>query len=572
MKTEKVNIRPFIKQFSKGNALCFMMSLLESILTALGMLLVSWLLQQLVDVIGGAGGGFSFYDLGIISLILVAGIALTGVIGYHFRPQFIVRGISQYKNYVFSRITEKSISAFTGENASSYISALTNDVPLIETGYLKNIFPIIENILMFAGAIALMLYYSPILTLIALLLSLLPLILSVLTGNKVAQAEKRVSDQNELYTLSIKDVLSGFSVVKSFQAEKEMIRIFRENVSSLASEQCSGQKMRILVALLGNISGIIAQLGVFLFGAYLALSGKGVTAGTTIAFVQLMNFVLSPIATLPTCFAERKAAKALIEKVAQALDKNIREEKNNTSIALNRGIAIQNLTFAYEKDNIVLNDVSCFFEAGKKYAVVGASGSGKSTLLNLLMASHSDYMGEINYDDTEIRQIGSNALYDIQSIIQQNVFVFNATIRENIAMFKSFPDDEIDRAVELSGLTDLIAEKGENYLCGENGSGLSGGEKQRISIARSLLKKSKILLVDEATSSLDKETAHQVSEAILSLDGITAIVVTHALDEGLLRRFDNILTFRNGKIEEEGTFEELIEKKGYFYSLYTVSQ
>ncbi|MBQ3231740.1 MAG: ABC transporter ATP-binding protein, partial [Clostridia bacterium] len=194
MKKEKINIRPFTKQFYKGNALCFLMTLLESVLSALGALLVSWLLQQLVDIIGGAASGFSFLDLSLISLVLIAGVALTSMIGFHFRPQFIVRGISQYKNYVFSRLTEKSISAFSGENATSYISALTNDIPLIETGYLKNVFTIVESVLMFTGAIALMVYYSPLLTLIAILLSLLPLILSVLTGNKVAQAEKRVSD------------------------------------------------------------------------------------------------------------------------------------------------------------------------------------------------------------------------------------------------------------------------------------------------------------------------------------------------------------------------------------------
>lgn len=572
MKKEKTDIRPFTRQFYRGNALCFSMALLESVLSALGALLVSWLLQQLVDIIGGAGSGFSLVDLSIISLVLVAGVAFSGMIGYHFRPRFIVRGISQYKNYVFSRLTQKSISAFSGENTSSYISALTNDIPLIENGYLKNAFTVVENILMFIGSIALMLYYSPLLTLIAILLSLLPLIFSVLTGNKVAQAEKQVSDQNEIYTLSIKDVLSGFSVVKSFQAEKEMIRLFKENVSSLAAHQLRGQKMRIVVALLGSISGIIAQMGVFLFGAYLALTGKGVTAGTTIVFVQLMNFVLSPIAALPTCFAERKAAKALIEKAAQALNKSVREEKSNAPAALNRGITIRNLTFSYEKDNITLDNISFSFEAGKKYAVVGASGSGKSTLLNLLMASRSDYDGEILYDDTDIRDIGSGALYDMQSIIQQNVFVFNAAIRENITMFKSFPKEEFDRAIALSGLKDLIAEKGEDYLCGENGSGLSGGEKQRISIARSLLKKSKVLLVDEATSSLDKETAHQVSEAILNLNGITAIVVTHALDESLLKKYDAVITLKNGKIAETGAFRDLIERKGYFYSLFTVSQ
>lgn len=188
------------------------------------------------------------------------------------------------------------------------------------------------------------------------------------------------------------------------------------------------------------------------------------------------------------------------------------------------------------------------------------------------MASYQNYEGTICYDDTELRKIGSSNLYEIESIIQQNVFVFNATIRDNITMFRDFPEDEIDEAIRLSGLSALIEEKGTDYLCGENGSGLSGGEKQRISIARSLLKKSQVLLVDEATASLDAETAYQVSSAILRLEGITSIVVTHSLDEGLLKQYDGILTLKNGCIVEAGTFDELIAEKGYFYSLFTVSQ
>lgn len=158
------------------------------------------------------------------------------------------------------------------------------------------------------------------------------------------------------------------------------------------------------------------------------------------------------------------------------------------------------------------------------------------------------------------------------SMVQQNVFIFNASIRDNITMFSDFPREEIDRAIELSGLSALIAERGEGYCCGENGSGLSGGEKQRISIARSLLKKTQVLFVDEATAALDAETAYQVTSAILGLSDMTSIVVTHSLDEGLLRQYDCILTLKNGMVVETGNFDELIAKKGYFYSLYTVSQ
>lgn len=212
------------------------------------------------------------------------------------------------------------------------------------------------------------------------------------------------------------------------------------------------------------------------------------------------------------------------------------------------------------------------FDAGKKYAIVGASGSGKSTLLNLLMASHGNYSGKICYDGHEVKKISSESLYDIVSMIQQNVFVFNASIRNNITMFREFPTAEVDRAIELSGLSTLIAERGEDYLCGENGSGLSGGEKQRISIARSLLKHASVLLADEATAALDAQTAHQVTDDILSLTGVTRIVVTHTLEQAALRRYDGILVLKNGRIAESGTFDALMARKGYFYALYTVSQ
>lgn len=443
-------------------------------------------------MIGGYDIRFTLVELTIITLILIAGIAVGSLISYYSKPKFITRGISQYKEFVFGELTKKNISAFSSENSSTYISALTNDIQTIEQGYLWNTFSMLESLLTFIGAIALMIWYSPLLTLIAIGLSLLPLIASVLTGSKVAEEEKKVSDRNEAYTSTLRDSLGGFSVIKSFKAEAQMVRIFKDNVKELAKAQCGKHKMRILVQMFGSVAGITAQLGVFIFGAYLALSGKGVTAGTTMIFVQLMNYILNPIGTIPTCIAERKAARALLEKIANALNVNVREETETEHKELKHGITVKNLSFSYEPEKQVLKNINCAFELGKKYAIVGASGSGKSTLLSLLMASYQNYEGTICYDDTELRKIGSSNLYEIESIIQQNVFVFNATIRDNITMFRDFPEDEIDEAIRLSGLSALIEEKGTDYLCGENGSGLSGGEKQRISIARSLLKKSQV--------------------------------------------------------------------------------
>lgn len=364
----------------------------------------------------------------------------------------------------------------------------------------------------------------------------------------------------------------GFSVIKSFRAEKQMVRIFRNKVREVSDAKELRQKISIIIELLSTLSGILVQLGVFLFGAYLAIAGKGVTAGTVLLFVQLLNYILQPIATIPRYLAGFRSARGLIQKLANALDENVQDTGTQEKTELQNNIAVRNLSFGYEPDKRILKNINCTFDSGKSYAIVGASGSGKSTLLHLLTASHHSYSGTIAYDDVELRNIRSDALYDMLSVIQQNVFIFNASIRDNITMFSDFPDAEIQRAIRLSGLSKLIAEKGENYLCGENGANLSGGEKQRISIARSLLRKSQILLADEVTAALDAETSYQVSDAILNLSDMTRIVVTHALDAALLRRYDCILTMKSGQIVESGTFEELMHQKRYFYSLYTVSQ
>ena len=219
-----------------------------------------------------------------------------------------------------------------------------------------------------------------------------------------------------------------------------------------------------------------------------------------------------------------------------------------------------------------MQGVSASFEAGKAYAIVGGSGSGKSTLLNLLMAGGTDYGGRILLDDTELSAVAPESLYALMSVIEQRVFIFNASIRDNVTMFRSFPQAQLDAAIARAQLSGLLEQRGADYRCGEGGSGLSGGEKQRVSIARSLLKQASVLLADEATAALDAETAHQVTSDLLALTGVTRIIVTHALEESLLRRFDGIFVMKDGCIVESGSFDALMARRGYFHALFTVAQ
>lgn len=572
MKTVKTDIRPYTHQFYRGNGWCLALALVQTVTLAGSNLAISWLLQQVLDLAAGVDIGFTLGQLTIIALISTAMVAAGFMCARFSKPRFLSRAIGQYQDFVFQQLSKKGIAAFSGENTSFYISALSNDTSSIENHYLGSIFEIIDQAVIFLAALIMMFWYSPVLTGISIGLSLVPIIVSILTGSRAAAAEKQVSDLNENYMSTLRDSLVGFSVIKSFRAEVRMCRIFAESVKKVSAAKEKREKISITVQMLSSIAGIIVQLGVFLVGAYLALSKRGVTVGTVLVFVQLLNYVLSPISAIPNYLAEWKAARALIEKLAKALSENVREEGACANAKLQETISVQNLSFCYESGKPILENLSFTFHAGKSYAVVGASGSGKSTLLNLLIASYHGYTGTILYDDTDLKEISGESLYEMVSVIQQNVFIFNASIRDNITMFADFPKAEVDHAIALSGLASLIAERGEDYLCGENGSGLSGGEKQRISIARSLLKKSQVLLVDEATAALDAQTAYQVSSAILDLTGLTRIVVTHSLDEGLLKRYDCVLALKNGSIAESGSFEELMEQKGYFYSLYTVSQ
>lgn len=569
---KNTNIKPYVRQFYKHNTLCFLTALSLTLVIPVFELSVSRLLQLLTDLTAGNQPQYSLRRLLLYAIVSLIGNSAFYYLTSYFKPRFVTRALAQYKEYIFHQLTQKNISAFTNENTATYISALTNDMQSIEQGYLWNPFTIIQQLLTGIGALLLMFWYSPVLTFISMGLALPSLILSLLTGSKMARTEKLVSDQNEVYTAAIKDSLDGFSVIKSFKAEAALFRIFKDTIRKLTDVQYRKYHLQHLLDVLSGFTWVVAQFGVFLIGAWLALSGRSITAGTLIIFVQLMNYVLNPLRVIPACIAQHKAARTLLEKTAAALESNLREETPSSPVTLQQEIIVSDISFAYESGKPVLKNIRYTFEPGRKYAIVGASGSGKSTLLNLLMASSSDYTGSICYGNRELRTIHSEDLYEIQSLIQQNVFIFNATIKDNITLFQSWPEEEIDRAIRLSGLSALIREKGADYLCGENGSGLSGGEKQRIAIARSLLKQSKILLVDEATSALDAETAYQVSNAILSLDHITAIIVTHSLDENLLKQYDAILTLKNGQLVEAGTFDELLAQKKYFYSLYTVSQ
>ena len=562
--------KPYFQAFYQNNRLWYAGAMLLLLLGTPANLVASWMLGEILDVIT-AGDMGRLWRMIRFAAVFCGAVTLVDLGMRKCRSAFIHRALAQYKSLAFSRLSEKSISAFSRENTGRYLSVLTNDVNILEENYLNRSMSMLNDSLLFLGALAMMFWYSWRLALAALLLSALPVVVTLTMGGELSRREKAVSDRNEDFVSQVKDLLSGFSVIKSFKAEREAQTLFdRENRETESTKERRRCWEGLLMTVSGALCGGLLQFGVFLLGAWLAIRGE-ITAGTVLVMVNLCNFVLEPIRTLPQYWAGRKAAMALVEKLAEVTAQSGGRDGEKIPPVLEDAIELSRLSYAYEPGKPVLREISFRLAAGKRYALVGASGSGKSTLLSLLMGADGGYTGSIRIDGRELRQVDTDSLYDLMSLIGQNVFLFNDTLWRNITMFRDFPAEQVRKAVKESGLIQLVSQKGKDYICGENGGNLSGGERQRVSIARSLLRGTPVLLLDEATASLDARTAREVTEAILDLEGLTRLVVTHRLEAPLLTRYDEILVLRNGALWERGSFQELMEKGGYFFSLYTVS-
>lgn len=533
-------------------------------------IVISWLLQTIIDIVSG-DSSMTILQVGIIVMITFWIFIAAYVIYRVARPKYLYQAMLCYKQKIFCKMIEKNLSSFRKENTSQYLSMYTNDAKMIEMYYFDSVLEMIDLTVSFVGALLLMLWYSPILTVFGLILSVLPIAASLPIANKMAEAERKVSGGNGEFVSIVREILQGFPVIKSFQAEKEMKKnFFREN-ERMEHLKYQSRYIEESINLWGTAASVMMRLGIFLIGAWMSVSGYGVTPGIVLVFLQLMNYVISPIERIPSILAKRKAAIGLIEKMLVSVQINQEQMKENKIGMLKKGISLKDVSVSIGNKN-VLHHLNFEFEIGKKYAVVGSSGAGKSTLINTIMGGFSPVQGEVLFDGIDSREIQPESLFQVMALVQQSVFVFRDTIRNNITLFKEFDEEKVKKAADQAGLRELIDKRGLNDSCGENGNKLSGGERQRIAIARALLRGSQVLLLDEATAALDNQTSYAVIDAVLSMKEMTEIIVTHRLEEKLLYQYDEILVMHAGEIVEKGTFQELMQKKGFFYSLYVVSK
>jgi len=597
---------PLSRNFFKNNSLNLFMAVLGTSVLSLAILSVPQLFQILIDYLSGSRE----YSLrGII--LLTAGIFLmeffSAVATYFFRTKFSTRAVLQYRNFACDFLLKKKVADFYASNSSVYLSALSNDLMKIKEQFLDQI-PIITQIIFCGiGAIIVMLRYNVFLACMSCALSLIPFFAALYSGKNMGEMEECLSTRNAEYLAFLKDFSIGFTIIKSYKVEAIFSKLHgavneKTEETMLKRERCV-EKVNYFAA----ISGYVTRLSILFLSSYIAFTRHSISIGTVIAFSQLIHYLIDPLSSLPSMLTEAKAAYRLTDKFWDTIkreevpqntpennrvkeeqiaeiqtaieDKKIVEEKEirvqkqspDESIPSLRGeILFNHIYFSYSEGKEVLKGLNLQVKEGEKVVLLGTSGSGKSSILKILMGMERAQSGTIRIGGQDTMDLGEDRIFKEISYIQQEVFIFDGTIRENVSLFQNYRGEELQSVIERAGLWNLVKEKGLDYLCGENGAALSGGERQRISIARSLLRKTPILLADEITASLDKENTYLVLDTLLNIENTTEILVLHDLDSRILSRVDRISVLKNGKVEEEGNFTELLEKKGYFYALYHV--
>lgn len=539
-------------------------------LVALASICFDFLMGFIVDIFA-SGDSDKFLIITISSISLIIVMFLTEYIDGLVMSSYIKNTVNYLRTDIFSKIINKDIKDFSLDNSGKYISILYNDLKIIEDNFFNNLFQVISCFISFIISLVVLFSISPTIVIFISIFGVLGFIIPNALSKKLVIQKNEYSQNLEQVTSITKDLFSGFEVIKGFNISNKINEIFK---TASTNVETSKKKYSILEGIIRGFSlsfSVTIYLGVLLLGGYLMYK-KSITVGTAIIIIQLSTHIVGPVKLSISLINQIRSVAMIADKIEEILEDTHDDFENTKLENFSKSICIENLNFSYTEERKALDNINLTFDKNKKYAIVGESGSGKSTLIKLLMRYYNDYDGKISIDNLNIKNIYSSDLYKNISMIQQNIFMFDDSIKENIRLYSNHDDKDILDACKRSGLDKLLNKlpNGINSLVGENGNKLSGGEKQRIAIARALINNTQILILDESTSALDNETAYNLENSLLNLENLTLITVTHKLIKNILNRYDEIIVMKNGKIIEKGNFEDLINIKGYFYSLYTI--
>lgn len=505
---------------------------------------LSIFMMRTIDAV--TSGNRNLFKLEVVKLLIISISLMPVTIALSFSKGLYKKKtiISAKINYI-KGVFKKNINEFQRDNNSKYVSALTNDVNTIENNYIDGLYEVAVNLVSFLAGIIVIGYVSPIALILGVSIGLLSAVISMLLSKPLQSHQTQRSELYEHYTSYIKEVLSAFHIIKSNNLNEKVRSDFYAKSYAIQHKGYIIDKIYTYISSLQNLNMILTIY--ILLGAtvFLALKGK-LTFGGVILVVNNLERVMYPMSQVSEWMPKIFSSKQLFTKIEETLRNHDNHKELITIEGLQDSINFSKVSFAYE-DTDVLKDITFSFKKGGKYLIIGPSGGGKSTLLKLLRKYYSPKSGNILIDGNNLKDVTKGSYFHHISNVEQQVFLFEDTLRNNITLYKNYSDEEINTAIEKAGLRDFVAglADGLGTIIYDNGKNVSGGEKSRIAIARGLLQKSDIIFLDEAFASLDSKIAKEIENTILSLEGITVVNVSHVIFEETKKKYNNVFIVKN---------------------------
>lgn len=527
----------------------------------------------LVSKVSG-GAGIDFHKIGIILLILLGLYCVSAL--FSFIQGFIMSGISQKLSFrmrkeISEKINRMPLAYFESKTVGDVLSRITNDVDTFGMSLNQSITTLITSVTTLIGVFIMMMTISPLMTLIALvILPISALLISVV----VKHSQKYFKAQQEYLgdiNGTIEESYSGHTIIKAFNREKKVNENFQKTNAKLYSSAWKSQFLSGLMQPIMTFVGNLGYVAVAVSGSMLAVSGA-ITVGDIQAFIQYVKSFTQPITQIAQVFNMLQSMSAAAERIFDFLDEE-EEQVTENPVRLNdiKGeVDFEHVKFGYDPEKPVIHDFTCHVEPGSMVAIVGPTGAGKTTMVKLLMRFYDVNSGCIKVDGENVKDFERRNLREAFGMVLQDTWLFKGTIMENIRYGRlDATDEEVIAAAKAANADHFIRTLpgGYDMELNEEASNVSQGQKQLLTIARAILADNRIMILDEATSSVDTRTEQHIQDAMANLmKGRTSFVIAHRLST--IRDADVILVMKDGDIIEQGNHKGLLERNGFYAQLY----
>ena len=531
--------------------------------------------EGLQDKITGGTKGVDFERIGGIILTLGVLYGLSSIFSYI--QGYIMAGVSMKVTYkmrkdISRKINKMPLKYFDGTNHGDVLSRVTNDIDNISQTLTQSLTQIIASIATVVGVLIMMLTISWLMTIVAVLVVPLSMLLVIKIVRKSQKYFKK--RQKFLGSLNghVEEMYGGHVIVKAFNGEKQSIDAFEKHNKELYGVAWKAQFLSSLMMPSMKIVSNVGYVAVCVLGGALAVK-KAISVGDIQAFIQYVRNFTRPISQIANISNVLQQTAASAERVFEFLDEDdeIAEKENAVVLKTVKGnVEFKNVHFGYFKDNIIINDFSASIKQGQRVAIVGPTGAGKTTIVKLLMRFYDVNEGAIFVDGHDIRDLKRKSLRENFGMVLQDTWLYNDSIMNNIRYGRlDATDEEVIKAAKAAHVDSFVhmLPDGYNMILNEEASNISSGQKQLMTIARAILSNPKLLIFDEATSSVDTRTEVQIQKAMENLmENKTSFIIAHRLST--IRDADLILVMNNGDIVEQGNHQSLLEKKGFYANLY----